>query len=328
MKVTKLGRPSIENNSRSRHQVASRSPVWTVRPTELRTVQPLQQVPEARTHQGVSILSKTPSGSVPVDDRTMDSSQPSAFVGNEEGRSPAAESRPRTTGGASGRLNISGGLEPGMDFGPRYRIERMIGAGGMGNVYKAFDKELSRTVALKTLLPELVRDYLLTQRFKQELLLASKISHRNILRIHDLGEVDGVKFITMAFIEGKDLNQLLKEEGPLPLERSLKIARQLCEALDAAHSEGVVHRDFKPQNVLVGANDHVYVSDFGLATSLETAKMGMTRTGAVMGTPRYMSPEQVEGKPVDSRSDLYAWGWCSTKWLPGRLPFPEIRPGN
>lgn len=270
---------------------------------------------------GVSILSKTPSGSVPVDDRTMDSADPRALGGGEEGGSLAADSRPRTTGGASGKLNISGGLEPGMDFGPRFRIEKMIGAGGMGNVYKAFDKELSRTVALKTLLPELVRDYLLTQRFKQELLLASKISHRNILRIHDLGEVNGVKFITMAFIEGKDLNQLLKDEGPFSIERSLKIARQLCEALDAAHSEGVVHRDFKPQNVLVGANDHVYVSDFGLATSLETAKMGMTRTGAVMGTPRYMSPEQVEGKPVDSRSDLYALGLVFYEMVAGATPF-------
>src|SRR5579859_3037786 len=270
---------------------------------------------------GVSILSKTPSGSVPMDDRTMDSSDPSALMGSVEARSPEAESRPRTGSGANRSLNISGDLEPGMDFGPRYRIDKMIGAGGMGNVYKVFDKELSRTVALKTLLPELVSDYLLTQRFKQELLLASKISHRNILRIHDLGEVDGVKFITMAFIDGKDLNRLLKEEGPLPLERSLKIARQLCEALDAAHAEGVVHRDFKPQNVLIGANDHVYVSDFGLATSLETAKMGMTRTGAVMGTPRYMSPEQVEGKPVDSRSDLYALGLVFYEMVAGATPF-------
>ena len=242
-------------------------------------------------------------------------------MGDEEGRSPGAQSRPRSTGGASRGLTVSGRLEPGTDLGPRFRIEEMIGAGGMGNVYKAFDKELSRTVALKTLLPELVNDFLLTQRFKQELLLASKISHRNILRIHDLGEVDGVKFITMAFIEGKDLNRLLKEEQPFPLERSLKIVRQLCEALDAAHSEGVVHRDFKPQNVLVGNNDHVYVSDFGLATSLETAKMGMTRTGAVMGTPRYMSPEQVEGKPVDSRSDLYAFGLVFYEMVTGSTPF-------
>jgi tetratricopeptide (TPR) repeat protein/TolB-like protein/predicted Ser/Thr protein kinase len=268
----------------------------------------------------VSILSKTPSGSVPADDRTMDSSDPDALMRGDVPPTAAGTKSPARSRGSSA-LNVSGGLEPGVDFGPRFRIEKLLGAGGMGKVYKAFDKELSRKVALKTLLPELVSDYLLTQRFKQELLLASKISHRNILRIHDLGEVDGVKFITMAFIEGKDLNQLLKDEGPFPLERSLKIARQLCEALDAAHSEGVVHRDFKPQNVLVGDNDHVYVSDFGLATSLETAKMGMTRTGAVMGTPRYMSPEQVEGKPVDSRSDLYALGLVLYEMVTGAVPF-------
>lgn len=245
----------------------------------------------------------------------MDIPAPSvrAGKGNE---SPPVEGGRSTIG-----LNVSGGLEPGSDFGPRYRIEQLLGVGGMGKVYKAFDKELSRTVALKTLLPELVSDELLAQRFKQELLLASKISHRNILRIHDLGEVDGVKFITMAFIEGRDLNQLLKEEGPFPLERSLKIARQLCEALDAAHSEGVVHRDFKPQNVLVGNNDHVYVSDFGLATSLETAKAGLTRSGSVIGTPRYMSPEQVQGKPVDSRCDLYAFGLVLYEMVTGATPF-------
>jgi eukaryotic-like serine/threonine-protein kinase len=243
-------------------------------------------------------------------------------VGQRSDESPAAAgSRPPTQSRGGSSTSVSGGLEPGTDFGPRFRIEKLLGAGGMGKVYKAFDKDLSRTVALKTLQPDLVNDPLLTQRFKQELLLASKISHRNILRIHDLGEVDGVKFISMAFIEGQDLNQVLRAEGPLPLERSLKIARQLCEALDAAHSEGVVHRDFKPQNVLVGSNDQVFVSDFGLATSFETAKMGMTRTGAVMGTPRYMSPEQVEGKPVDSRCDLYALGLVLYEMVTGGTPF-------
>jgi serine/threonine protein kinase/tetratricopeptide (TPR) repeat protein len=269
----------------------------------------------------VSILSKTPSGAIPLDDRTMDRTPASARLGIPGSTPAAAGSRPPSGSRAGSGSNLSGGLEPGMDFGPRYRIEQLLGAGGMGKVYKAFDKELSRTIALKTLLPELVSDHLLTQRFKQELLLASKISHKNILRIHDIGEVDGVKFITMAFIEGKDLNQSLKEEQPFPLERSLKIARQLCEALDAAHSEGVVHRDFKPQNVLVGNKDQVYVSDFGLATSLESAKMGMTRTGAVMGTPRYMSPEQVEGKPVDSRCDLYALGLVLYEMVAGATPF-------
>ena len=208
-----------------------------------------------------------------------------------------------------------------MDFGPRFRIEQLLGEGGMGKVYKALDKELGRTVALKILQPELTKDPSVIMRFKQELLLASRISHRNILRIHDLTDYEGVKFITMAFIEGKDLNQLLKESRPLPIDRSLKMARQMCEALDAAHAEGVVHRDFKPHNVLVGHNDQVYVSDFGLATSFETAKMGMTRTGAFVGTPRYMSPEQVEGKQVDSRTDLYSFGLVFYEMVCGEVPF-------
>ena len=208
-----------------------------------------------------------------------------------------------------------------MDFGPRFRIEELLGEGGMGKVYKAHDKELGRTVALKILQPELTKDPSVIMRFKQELLLASRISHRNILRIHDLTDYEGVKFITMAFIEGKDLNRLLKEIRPLPIDRSLNMARQMCEALDAAHGEGVVHRDFKPHNVLIGHNDQVYVSDFGLATSFETAKMGMTRTGAFVGTPRYMSPEQVEGKQVDSRTDLYSFGLVFYEMVCGEVPF-------
>src|SRR5580704_8180257 len=275
----------------------------------------------AQDGPGVSILSKTPSGSVPIDDRTMDSSDRDLLKKRSDVPPTAAGTKSPTRSRGSSALNAPGGLEPAMDFGSRYRIERLLGAGGMGKVYDAFDKTLSRRVDLKTLLHQLVSDYQLKHRFKQELLLASKISHRNILRIHDLGEVDGVKYITMAFIEGKDLNQLLKDEGPFPLERSLKIARQLCEALDAAHCEGVIHRDFKPQNVLVGKGDHAYVSDFGLATSLETAKMGMTRTGALVGTPRYMSPEQVEGKPVDNRADLYALGLVFYEMVSGDVPF-------
>src|SRR5271169_917468 len=197
----------------------------------------------------------------------------------------------------------------------------MIGAGGMGNVYKAFDKELSRTVALKTLLPELVGDYLLTQRFKQELLLASKISHKNILRIHDMGEVGEVKFITMAYVEGQDLHQILLETPKLPFERVMSFSRQLADALAAAHAEGVVHRDLKPHNILVAKNDQIYVSDFGLAKSFEENAIGMTRTGAFLGTPRYMSPEQVEGKPADQRSDLYAYGLILYEMVTGDVPF-------
>ena len=191
----------------------------------------------------------------------------------------------------------------------------------MGRVYKATDRDLGRVVAIKVLLSELTNDPQVILRFKHELLLASRISHKNILRIHDLSEADGVKFITMAFVEGQDLNQVLKKDHPLSLERCLKIARQLCAALSAAHAEGVVHRDFKPHNVLVGNNDHVYVSDFGLATSFETAKMGMTRSGAFVGTPKYMSPEQVEGGKVDHRSDLYSLGLVIYEMATGEVPF-------
>ena len=156
-------------------------------------------------------------------------------------------------------------LEPGEDFGPRYRIESLLGEGGMGKVYKAYDKELDRTVALKLVRTELAADPASMQRFKQELLLASRISHKNILRIHDLGDVDGVKFISMTFVEGKDLHDVLQKEGRLPVDRAVAIARKLCGALEAAHAEGVVHRDLKPRNILIDNDGRPFVLDFGLA---------------------------------------------------------------
>jgi serine/threonine protein kinase/tetratricopeptide (TPR) repeat protein len=200
-------------------------------------------------------------------------------------------------------------------------VECILGEGGMGTVYKAWDKELERTVALKLVRHDLTRDPNVSQRFKQELLLASKISHRNILRIHDLGDGPGdTKFISMAYVEGQDLSQLLGRNGKLPLQRALNIAHQLCAALEAAHAEGIVHRDLKPQNILIDQHDHIYVSDFGLAKSLES-DLGMTQTGQFLGTPRYMSPEQAETKPVDHRSDLYAFGLILCELVTGHLPF-------
>ncbi|MBZ5595865.1 MAG: protein kinase [Acidobacteriia bacterium] len=213
-------------------------------------------------------------------------------------------------------------IGPGTHFGPRYRIESVIGEGGMGKVYKAYDKDLDRTVALKVVRAEFASDPNSMQRFKQELLLASRISHRNILRIHDLGDVDGLKFISMAYVEGKDLHDLLTESGKMPIERAVNIAKQLASALEAAHTEGVVHRDLKPRNVLIDQTDHVYVSDFGLAKSLEgdTATQ-MTRAGEVLGTPRYMSPEQAESKPADHRSDIYSFGVILYEMVTGEPPF-------
>jgi len=207
-----------------------------------------------------------------------------------------------------------------IDFGPRYTVEKLLGQGGMGAVYKAYDHDLDRTVALKLVKPELSIHPEAMARFRQELLLASKISHRNILRIHDLGDAGGMKFISMAYVDGEDLHQLLKREGRLPLERMLNIAKQLCAALDAAHSENVVHRDLKPQNILLGAGDLVQVSDFGLAKSIG-AETGMTQSGEMLGTPRYMAPEQVEAKSVDARTDIYALGLIFYEMVTGDVPF-------
>jgi len=211
-------------------------------------------------------------------------------------------------------------LTEGALFANRYRIERLLGEGGMGAVYKALDLELDRPVALKLVRPELANAQAM-QRFKQELLLSSRISHKNILRIHDLSDFGGIKYITMAYVEGQDLADLLDREGRLPLDRALKFTRQLGAALEAAHSEGVVHRDLKPQNILVDRSDNLFILDFGLAKSLESEATKMTRTGQIMGTPRYMSPEQVEAKEVDHRSDLYSLGLILYEIFTGQVPF-------
>jgi eukaryotic-like serine/threonine-protein kinase len=212
-------------------------------------------------------------------------------------------------------------LSAGTDFGTRYRIEALLGQGGMGRVYKAYDKTLDRTVALKVVRQGIMADSEALNRFKQELLLASRISHTNILRIHDMGEVGEVKFITMAYVEGQDLHQILRDTPKLPFDRVLNFSQQLAAALAAAQAEGVMHRDLKPQNILVGKDDHLYVSDFGLAKTFEENAVQMTRTGAFLGTPRYMSPEQVEGKPADLRSDLYAYGLILYEIVTGDVPF-------
>ena len=218
-------------------------------------------------------------------------------------------------------FEVASNLAPGSQFGPRYRIESLLGEGGMGKVYKAYDSEVGRNVALKLVKPELAKNPVSMERLKQELLLASQISHKNILRIHDLGDVGGLKFISMAYVDGKDLHSLIATEGRLPIDRAVAITRLLCLALEAAHNEGVVHRDLKPQNVLMDSSGQVFVSDFGLAKSLEGPSTMMTTAGEVLGTPRYMSPEQAESKSADNRSDLYALGLILFEMVTGDLPF-------
>src|SRR5271166_1713747 len=194
-------------------------------------------------------------------------------------------------------------LQPGDLIGARYEILQLLGEGGMGAVYKALDREVERTVALKLIRPELASNPAILARFKQELLTAHQVTHRNVIRIYDISEADGVKFITMEFVEGDDLRRILTLNGKLPIERTVEIIRQVCLALDAAHSVGIIHRDLKPQNIMQEAKSgRILVMDFGLARTM--GGDGMTQTGAIVGTMEYMSPEQALAKDLDQRSDL------------------------
>ncbi|MEE9229983.1 MAG: tetratricopeptide repeat protein, partial [Acidobacteriota bacterium] len=163
------------------------------------------------------------------------------------------------------------------------------------------------------------------ERFKREILLASRVTHKNVLRIHDLGESGDVKFISMHYVDGDDLKELLREKGALPLERGLRLTRQICEALQAAHEAGVVHRDLKPQNILLDRDDNAYIADFGISRSLE-AGATMTETGTVLGTVDYMSPEQARGETADHRSDIYSLGVMLYEMFTGQLPFRSDNP--
>ena len=174
-------------------------------------------------------------------------------------------------------------------------------------------------MALKVIRPELAGHPDILRRFKQELILARQVTHKNVIRIFDLGMADGRKFITMDYIDGRDLKSILVERGKLAPEEAVPIVQQVCRGLEAAHTEGVVHRDLKPQNIMVDASGRVWVMDFGLARSMEMA--GMTRTGALMGTPDYMSPEQARAEKVDARSDLFSLGIIFYEMLTGVLPF-------
>ncbi|MBI3669651.1 MAG: tetratricopeptide repeat protein [Acidobacteria bacterium] len=222
----------------------------------------------------------------------------------------------QATGGYAASLAV---LHPGTLLGNRYEIIRQLGQGGMGAVYQAKDREVDRMVAVKVIRPELAGHPEILQRFKQELILARQVTHRNVIRIFDLGEADGIKFITMEYIEGRDLKSLLVERGKFPPAEAVGIVQQVCLALEAAHTEGVVHRDLKPQNIMVDQQGKVAVMDFGIARSMELG--GMTQTGALVGTPEYMSPEQVQGLKVDARSDLFTLGIIFYELLTGKMPY-------
>ena len=219
-------------------------------------------------------------------------------------------------------------LRPGSVFANRYDVKELLGAGGMGVVYRAFDRELQEPVAIKTLRSEaLAGGNVALERFKQEIRLARRIAHRNVVRTYDLGEVGGTYYLTMEYVEGTSLKQLISSRGKLPVPVTLTIGKQLCRALEVAHAEGVIHRDIKPQNMVVEPNGFLKVMDFGIARLANPPKgQGLTEAGMSIGTPDYMSPEQLSGLELDARADLYAAGVVLFECVTGRVPFEGETP--
>ena len=200
----------------------------------------------------------------------------------------------------------------------RYDILGEAGSGSMGNVYKARDRETGETVALKLLKPEIASDQAMMERFKNELLFARKITHKNVCRVYEFNRLSGIAYTSMEFVEGESLRSVLKRFGGLPLRKGIDLVLQVCSGLKEAHAQGIVHRDLKPENVMIDAQGNVKIMDFGIARSMEA----LTRmTGSMAGTPAYMAPEQVAGKPVDYRTDIYSLGLIMYEIFTGKQAF-------
>ena len=210
----------------------------------------------------------------------------------------------------------------------RYHVLRVLGQGGMGKVYLAEHVKMGRMSALKVLRPAAMRDVDAVSRFNREAANASRISHPNVAAIYDFGETsEGVVYLAMEFVDGTPLKSLIEESGALPAARAADIARQAAEGLAAAHDLGIVHRDLKPENLMITRSrdgaDIVKIVDFGIAKANGNDAQKVTKTGHVIGTPDYMSPEQLAGDPIDARSDIYSLGIVAFNMLTGKLPFPS-----
>jgi eukaryotic-like serine/threonine-protein kinase len=217
-----------------------------------------------------------------------------------------------------------GEIVPGVVFAGRYRICDELGRGGMGRVYKAIDREISEAVALKVLSPDISLDERMIDRFRNELKLARRISHKNVCRIYDLGNCEGTYFITMEYIPGDNLKSIIQMMGPLSPARALAIAGQVCDGMAEAHRLGVVHRDLKTSNIMIDREGSARITDFGIARTAGTK--GLTDRGTLIGTPEYMAPEQIEGENVDHRSDIYSLGIILFEMMTGRVPFEGNTP--
>ncbi|UCC39664.1 MAG: protein kinase [Candidatus Aminicenantes bacterium] len=215
-------------------------------------------------------------------------------------------------------------IKRGSIFAHRYEIIEELGQGGMGKVYRVYDKKIEGEVALKLIKPEIVSDKTAIDRFRNELKISREITHRNVCRMYDLNEEKGTYYITMEYITGENLKSLIRRVRQLTIGTAVSIAKQICVGLAEAHRLGIVHRDMKPSNIMIDKDGNARIMDFGIARSLESK--GITGARVSVGTPEYMSPEQAEGKKTDERSDIYSSGIILFEMLTGRLPFESETP--
>ncbi len=253
--------------------------------------------------------------SSPSDPPSLDHATAPTLAADAPGSEPSLET-------VAGPTSLAAPTEAPLLAG-RYRILGLLGSGGMGNVYRALDAQLDEVVALKLLRRELSHDLGMAARFRQEVRLARKVTHRNVARTFDLGEHEGALFLTMELLDGESLGARLQRSGALPVDEAIAIALDVAAALSAAHAAGVVHRDLKPDNVLLAKDGRAVVTDFGIARPHDPEGSGAAlRTQGLVGTPAYMAPEQVEGGAVDGRADLYALGELLFEMLTGRRAWP------
>ncbi|HTL39178.1 MAG TPA: serine/threonine-protein kinase [Kofleriaceae bacterium] len=268
-------------------------------------------------HRSLVLAPASPGPMQQLPDAKASDAKPSDNKANEI--TPALDRTATAHGAPAKPLTTS--LESGQILAQRYRVQRLLGKGGMGAVYLADDEVLHELVALKVISSAFSSDeQAMIARFRREAAAARKVSSPSVIRIHDLGEArPGLLYLSMEYFAGRTLAEVIAQRGLVPIKDVQDMLQQICSGLEAAHAAGVIHRDLKPSNVLVGERGAVKIIDFGLATT--QMGEGLTATGAILGTPHYMAPEQVRGKPVDARSDIYSLGALSYHLVTGRPPF-------